>query len=84
MTLRPVLLLLAALALVGCGANNPEIAAPENQSTAAAEAGTQTETRSTAPAASGPEISGTSLDGEALSVADFRGTPLFVNVWSSW
>jgi hypothetical protein len=29
-------------------------------------------------------VSGTTLDGETVSLADFRGTPVFVNVWSSW
>lgn len=31
-----------------------------------------------------PEIEGISLDGERLSLEDFRGRPVFVNVWSSW
>ncbi len=29
-------------------------------------------------------LAGTTLDGEAISLADFRGKPVFVNVWSSW
>ena len=29
-------------------------------------------------------LTGTTLDGETVSLADFRGTPVFVNVWSSW
>ncbi len=44
--------------------------------------------RESAPAttATGPgsEIAGETLDGERLSHADFRGKPVFVNVWSSW
>jgi hypothetical protein len=31
-----------------------------------------------------PPIEGTTLDGERISLADFRGKPVFVNVWSSW
>jgi peroxiredoxin len=31
-----------------------------------------------------PEISGRSLDGETISLGDFRGRPVVVNVWSSW
>jgi hypothetical protein len=31
-----------------------------------------------------PPIEGTTLDGERISLADFRGRPVFVNVWSSW
>jgi ABC-type glycerol-3-phosphate transport system substrate-binding protein len=29
-------------------------------------------------------LAGTTLDGEAVSLEDFRGTPVLVNVWSSW
>lgn len=29
-------------------------------------------------------VAGTTLDGEPVSLADFRGRPVFVNVWSSW
>jgi hypothetical protein len=35
-------------------------------------------------AGAGSEIAGETLDGERLSLADFRGKPVFVNVWSSW
>ena len=41
------------------------------------------------PATSSPdapsvELEGETLDGGRLSLADFRGTPVFVNVWASW
>lgn len=80
MMLRPILILLAALALAGCGAGGSDV-----QPSATA-AGTTVETGAAeTPAASGsPDISGSGLDGEALSIADFRGKPVFVNVWSSW
>jgi hypothetical protein len=29
-------------------------------------------------------VSGATLDGEAISLDDFRGRPVLVNVWSSW
>ena len=29
-------------------------------------------------------FSGTTLDGETISLRDFRGRPLLLNVWSSW
>jgi hypothetical protein len=29
-------------------------------------------------------IAGTGLDGEPVSIADLRGRPVLVNVWSSW
>jgi peroxiredoxin len=31
-----------------------------------------------------PAIEGESLDGEPISLADYRGRAVFVNVWSSW
>ena len=46
------------------------------------EEGSLTET--SAPRAEGAPVAGTTLDGEQVSLADFRGTPVFVNVWSSW
>ncbi|MGH3010884.1 MAG: TlpA family protein disulfide reductase [Gaiellaceae bacterium] len=37
-------------------------------------------------AAAEPRVSlaGQTLDGESLSLEEFRGKPLFVNVWASW
>ncbi len=31
-----------------------------------------------------PKVEGITLDGTRISLEDFRGRPLFVNVWSSW
>ena len=31
-----------------------------------------------------PAIVGTSFDGESISLADFRGKKVIVNLWSSW
>lgn len=38
----------------------------------------------TAPTGPGSEITGESLDGEHVSLADFRGKRVLLNVWSSW
>jgi cytochrome oxidase Cu insertion factor (SCO1/SenC/PrrC family) len=38
----------------------------------------------TAPGARQPQVSGTDLEGKPVSLAEFRGKPVFVNVWSSW
>ena len=46
--------------------------------------GSNDEATTPPPAASEGALTGTTLDGETVSVADFRGTPVFVNVWSSW
>ena len=51
---------------------------------------TPVETERTAPPDDGggrpaaPPIAGTSLDGREVSLADFAGRPVLVNVWSSW
>jgi hypothetical protein len=29
-------------------------------------------------------VSGTTLDGSSISLDDYRGKPVLVNVWSSW
>jgi hypothetical protein len=31
-----------------------------------------------------PAISGVSLEGKRISLAQFRGRPVLINVWSSW
>lgn len=38
----------------------------------------------TSQAKPAPAIAGTTLDGKRISLADFRGRPVLVNVWSSW
>lgn len=35
-------------------------------------------------AASKPPIAGVTLDGDRLALADLRGKPVVINVWSSW
>ena len=75
---------LAALLLAGCGASDPEAGAPGTTAAPATPIATPT-TPPPAPApGNGPEIRGTGLAGEALDIAEFRGKPVFVNVWSSW
>jgi hypothetical protein len=41
-------------------------------------------TPNAAPRSTEGTLSGTNLDGEPVSLDDFRGKPVFVNVWSSW
>lgn len=31
-----------------------------------------------------PPVAGRTLDGNSISLDDFRGRPVLVNVWSSW
>ena len=84
--MRALVLLAAACAIagVGCGGGSAseEEAAPTTTATP-----TTTETAApedTAMRPQAPAIAGTTLDGETLSLADFRGRQVFVNVWSSW
>jgi cytochrome oxidase Cu insertion factor (SCO1/SenC/PrrC family) len=65
-----VLTLAAVVFLAGCGGGDDRDAAPQPIATQAAVVA--------------PEISGTTLDGETISLGDFRGRPVVVNVWSSW
>jgi hypothetical protein len=37
-----------------------------------------------ATAAKQPPIAGITLDGKRLALADLRGKPVVINVWSSW
>lgn len=71
-----LLLALGALVAAGCGGGTgtEEAAAP-------ADTTPPPEAAKRLPA---PPIEGVSLDGERISLADFRGKPVFVNVWSSW
>jgi cytochrome oxidase Cu insertion factor (SCO1/SenC/PrrC family) len=64
---------LFALLAAGCGSESGDQAAPTTTETAQPEGG---------PMA--PAIEGTTLDGERLSLADFRGRPVLVNVWAAW
>ncbi len=31
-----------------------------------------------------PNVAGSTLEGEAVALGDFRGRPVLINVWSSW
>ncbi|MGI9113120.1 MAG: TlpA family protein disulfide reductase [Gaiellaceae bacterium] len=81
MRILPIVML-AALVVAGCGGN--ESSAPASSAATATTAAGGAERETATPAGNGPDISGVGLKGEALSVADFRGKPVFVNVWSSW
>jgi peroxiredoxin len=67
---------LCAVALTGCGGETDE-AAPTTSPEAVQE--TPSSHRRAAP-----PIDGAGLDEEHVSVADLRGRPVLVNVWSSW
>ena len=72
----PALLTTLVLLAAGCGSESDEAAPTSTAGDAPSSAA------SSRPAA--PVIDGATLDGELISLADFRGRPVFVNVWSSW
>jgi hypothetical protein len=68
--MRWLLTLALAFVLAACGGGGEPAAEPQPVDTVSSP---------TAPA-----IEGTTLDGDRLDVADLRGRPVLVNVWSSW
>ena len=73
-----LLLALGALVAAGCGGGS------ETEEAAPTATGSPSATITATKREPAPPIEGTSLDGEHVSLADFRGRPVFVNVWSSW
>jgi ABC-type glycerol-3-phosphate transport system substrate-binding protein len=67
---RLALLLASLLVLTACGGGSGERGSPATATDAAAEPGLS--------------LGGQTLDGESLSLDQFRGKPLYVNVWASW
>jgi hypothetical protein len=69
---RLALLLVALTALAACGGSSTG----EDRAPSSTVAGASPTTA--------VELEGRTLDGEQLSLAELRGTPVFVNVWASW
>jgi hypothetical protein len=46
--------------------------------------GTSSDEPANGPAKAGAVLEGDTVEGGSLSLADFRGKPVFVNVWASW
>lgn len=67
--------LVVALTLAACGGSTQESAPPAT----ASETQPVVVDREQAPV-----LEGESFRGEAIALADFRGRPTLVNVWSSW
>ena len=78
--MRPIFLLLLALALAGCdnAAQPPE---PPAASRAETETGRLDRSFAGTPA---PRSIFEDPAGEAITLADFRGKPLLVNLWATW
>jgi hypothetical protein len=70
------LALLAMAASAGCGSETGGVAAPPETTTE------PTPTTSNREAA--PPLSGVTLESDAIALADLRGRPVLINIWSSW
>jgi ABC-type Fe3+-hydroxamate transport system substrate-binding protein len=76
--MRIALALLVAVIAAGCGSSDEQAASPQ-PTTTNSETVPSTPTRDAAP-----PLSGESLAGEPITLGDFRGRPVMINVWSSW
>ena len=73
--MKAFLALVALVALVGAGCGSgPAEDSPSPDVTVTTES-------AGVPA---PPVEGVTLEGERLALDDFRGRPVFVNVWASW
>lgn len=73
-----LLALLVTMAGTSCGSSRDEAAPPP---------ATVTESESTPPDSTreaAPLLAGITLAGDPVALADFRGRPVLINVWSSW
>ena len=84
--MRALLLMLAlcALGASGCGGEDEPSASPPPGTTTTTTTTTEAVPEDGAGRPAAPPIEGVSLDGEPMSLADFAGRPVLVNVWSSW
>jgi hypothetical protein len=76
--MRIAVALLVAVLAVGCGSSDEQTASSQ-PTTTSTETLPPTPTREPAP-----PLSGESLAGEPITLGDFRGRPVMINVWSSW
>ena len=76
--MRIAVALLVAVIATGCGRSDEQTASPQPTTTS-------TETVPSTPMRdAAPPLSGESLAGEPITLGDFRGRPVMINVWSSW
>jgi hypothetical protein len=77
-------LVLLAAALAGCGGSESAAPPATTEAVAGTETAAGTETTAETETTSSSRVSGTTLDGRSISLDDYRGKPVLVNVWSSW
>jgi len=93
--LRPLIVLLLALAVAGCDRGKPETPQPAANTLSPSESATATPgTDAAAPSGSKvdtshageamPAIPFTAPDGSPATLTQYRGKPLMVNLWATW
>ena len=77
------LLLIAAAVLAFAGCSKPQ-QQPTNNQAATAEAGPQKGVDRSHKGQPAPDVEFKDPDGGDISLADFKGTPVLVNLWATW
>jgi thiol-disulfide isomerase/thioredoxin len=80
--MRRLLIPIAILALAGCSKPQPQ--QPVNETAASAEAGPVKGVDRSHKGKPAPDLVFNDPDGGEISLADFKGTPVLVNLWASW
>ena len=80
--MRLILLLLALLATAGCDRQKAEV--QQGNEVAAVPVGLQEGLDRSHAGKAGPAVTFKDPDGGDISLADFKGTPVLVNLWATW
>jgi thiol-disulfide isomerase/thioredoxin len=80
--MRVLIMCCAVFVLAGC--QKPQQQQPSNEPAPAAQAGPVKGVDRSHKGKLAPEVSFQDPDGGAISIADFRGTPVLVNLWATW
>jgi thiol-disulfide isomerase/thioredoxin len=79
---RLILMLLALLAVVGCDRQKAEM--QQGNEAAAAPAGLEKGVNRSRKGKPAPALTFKDPDGGDISLADFRGVPVLINLWATW
>jgi thiol-disulfide isomerase/thioredoxin len=80
--MRLILLAAALLAIAAC--SKPQQQASNNQAAEAAQPGPQKGVDRSHKGQAAPDVEFKNPDGGDISLADFKGTPVLVNLWATW
>ena len=80
--MRVILLFLALLAIAGCDRQKPD--AQQGEAAGAPVAGVKRGVDRSHKGEAAPDAAFFNPDGGEISLADFRGAPVLVNLWASW